>query len=601
LRAQERAVPAGETTRAQAVEAARGTGAPLPLQAQRDAALRYGHSFAHVRIHADARASMAAGSLHAAAFTLGSDIVFGANRYAPDSAQGRLLLTHELRHVEQQRSAAPVSAPQLDSPHSTHEGEARRILDPHVEHLSVQRIQCAPEDAQFSLGGGVVDSVGRSVFGDSAWPFLKAVFEGFVGGLQADVKSGRAEKAMDHLSKLLRPWNAVKFYGGYLVGLVIGLVSPITDLVKGIIGVVKLGVSALEWLIKWSPVGVAVSPERQQKITRLMQKFADLSIEFSKAVSDFLSDPKGTIKKFAGFFDNLMHMALGKAHELGAQAAHSIFDYLEKEYFDMGQGIGEVIGALIAQVLLLVFSDAIGNLISKGASFLGKAAEFIAGKAVEVFEWVKGLVSEISSLVRNAVKGALKMFERLASKVMEFFGELKLLFVEAEETAGTAKAVGAGPLRGATDKEIDSALSKMTSAGDPVRLQPHGSASTARKALGQSGKQVQSAHGAPQSVMKKVPGYSPRTALTKLMDKASHSGMDAYWKRTFRSMRAAGRQRATAQEIFDVVAESINRAPSLAAGEKSSLIARLTDEMFMESGLTPTDMLDLPYPNVQPR
>jgi hypothetical protein len=439
-------VRAQENLKGRAVKAVRRPGTPLPLEVQRDAALRFGHDFTHVRVHTDEQASKAAASLQASAFTLGSNIVFGANRYAPASPQGRLLLQHELRHVDQQRQASNISTPEIDSPHSLHEQEARRLLDPHVEPLSVQRIQRAPEEAQFSLGDGMVDSVGKSAFGDSAWPFIKAVFEGFVGGLQADVKSGRADEAKGHLSKILMPWNAVKFYGGYVVGLAIGLVSPITDLVKGIIGVVKLGISALDWLAKWSPVGVAVSRERQQKITALMQKFSDLSTEFGRSLSDFIMDPSGTVKKFAGFLDNLMQLALGKSRELGATAAHSIFDFLKKEFFDMGKSIGEVIGALTAQVLLLVFSQAIGNMISKGASFVGKAAEFVAGKAVEVFEWVKGLVREVVALLRNAVKSALKLFEGLVNKATEAFEALAALFSESAvlELGGEKVAVGVG-------------------------------------------------------------------------------------------------------------------------------------------------------------
>jgi len=98
-------------------------------------------------------------------------------------------------------------------------------------------------------------------------------------------------------------------------------------------------------------------------------------------------------------------------------------------------------------VLLLVFSDAIGNLISKGASFLGKAAEFIAGKAVAVFEWVKGLVSEVVALLRNAIKGALKLFEGLVNKTVEAFDALKALFTEAAaalEFGGETAAAGVG-------------------------------------------------------------------------------------------------------------------------------------------------------------
>jgi hypothetical protein len=230
--------------------------------------------------------------------------------------------------------------------------------------------------------------------------------------------------------------------------MVLGLISPITDLVKGIIGIVRLAVSALEWLAKWSPAGIAASPERQQKIARLMQKFADLSTEFDKALRDFVSDPAGTVKKFGGFLDNLMQLALDKAPEFGAKAAHSIFDFLEKDFFDMGRGIGEVIGGLIAQILLFFFSEAIGNLIAEGASFLGKAAEFVAGKAVEVFEWVKGLVSEVVALLRNAVKGALKLFEGLVNKAVEAFDALAALFTESQALEAGGESVAAGLGRG---------------------------------------------------------------------------------------------------------------------------------------------------------
>jgi Domain of unknown function (DUF4157) len=430
-----------------AAEAVRGQGTSLPGLVEHEAAQRYGFSFADVRIHTSEQASSAATSLRASAFTLGKDIAFGANRYAPNTPQGQMLLQHELRHVAQQRSAVRTPSPELDSPQSTHEHEARQILNPHVEPLTTQRIQCAPENAQFSLGTGLVNTVGQAAFGQNSWPFIKAVLEGFVGGLQGDVKAGRADAAKSNLAKLLVPWNAGKFYLGYILGLIIGLVSPITDLVKGVIGLVSLGISALEWLAKWSPAGVAISPERQKKISILMQKFNSLTLELGKSLIDFVSDPKGTIQKFSGFLDNLMQMALGKARELGAKGAHAVFDFLEMEdYFEMGKGIGEVIGALIAQVLLLVFSEAIGNLISKGASFLGKAAEFVAGKAVEAFNWVKGIFSEVIGLLRNAVKGALKLFEGLVNNAIEAFDALIGLFSESAslETAGEKVAAGVG-------------------------------------------------------------------------------------------------------------------------------------------------------------
>lgn len=455
------ASPLRASLASQAAEAVREAGTPLPVEIQHEATLRYGQSFSDVRLHTDERASAAAASMHASAFTLGNDIAFGTNRYAPGSPQGQLLLQHELRHVAQQRSATRTSSLDIDSTHSQHEHEARQILDPHVETLSVQRIQCAPEDAQYSLGDGLVDTAGQTAFGARSWPFIKAVLEGFAGGMQADVKVGRADASKSYLAKLLVPWNAAKFYVGYLVGLVLGLISPITDLVKGVIGIFKLGISALEWLARWSPVGVAISQKRQQKIALLMQKFNDLTIELGKSFMDFISDPRATIQKFSGFLDNLMKMALGEAREIGAKGAHAIFDFLEREYLEMGKGIGEVIGTLIAQVLLLVFSEAIGNLISKGASFLGKAAEFVAGKAVEVFNWVKGIFSKVLGLLRNAVKGALKLFEGLFNKAVEAFDALLGLFRETASLDVAGEKVAAGVGRGVTGTLPNTMESRM--------------------------------------------------------------------------------------------------------------------------------------------
>lgn len=67
---------------------------------------RLGHSFANVRIHADARAAASARELGARAFTVGSDIVFATGEYEPATLAGQTLLAHELAHV-----AAHTDAP----------------------------------------------------------------------------------------------------------------------------------------------------------------------------------------------------------------------------------------------------------------------------------------------------------------------------------------------------------------------------------------------------------------------------------------------------------------------------------------------------------
>ncbi len=63
---------------------------------------RFGTDLSHVNIHVDGESAAMNQSLHAKAFTLGSDIYFNHGQYRPDSSEGRHLLAHELAHTVQQ-------------------------------------------------------------------------------------------------------------------------------------------------------------------------------------------------------------------------------------------------------------------------------------------------------------------------------------------------------------------------------------------------------------------------------------------------------------------------------------------------------------------
>jgi hypothetical protein len=62
---------------------------------------RFAYDFSNVRVHTDQAAAGSAHRLGARAYTVGSDIVFGAEGYRPDHPAGRRLLAHELAHVVQ--------------------------------------------------------------------------------------------------------------------------------------------------------------------------------------------------------------------------------------------------------------------------------------------------------------------------------------------------------------------------------------------------------------------------------------------------------------------------------------------------------------------
>src|SRR5207244_11233244 len=63
---------------------------------------RFGHDFSRVRVHTDSQAAESARAVNALAYTVGPDIVLGADQYKPGTLAGRRLLAHELTHVLQQ-------------------------------------------------------------------------------------------------------------------------------------------------------------------------------------------------------------------------------------------------------------------------------------------------------------------------------------------------------------------------------------------------------------------------------------------------------------------------------------------------------------------
>ena len=90
-------------------EVLRSPGQPLSAGTRAAMEPRFGHDFSRVHIHADTQAAESARSVSAKAYTVGSHVVFGRDRYAPQSIEGQRLIAHELTHVVQQ-AGVPLGA-----------------------------------------------------------------------------------------------------------------------------------------------------------------------------------------------------------------------------------------------------------------------------------------------------------------------------------------------------------------------------------------------------------------------------------------------------------------------------------------------------------
>jgi hypothetical protein len=78
-------------------------GQPLDASTRAFFEPRFGHDFSNVRVHSDAAAAQSARNVNAKAYTVGNNIVVGANQFAPTTREGRRLIAHELTHVVQQQ------------------------------------------------------------------------------------------------------------------------------------------------------------------------------------------------------------------------------------------------------------------------------------------------------------------------------------------------------------------------------------------------------------------------------------------------------------------------------------------------------------------
>ena len=141
-------------------------GRPLDLDTRKAMEPLFGRDLQHVRVHTDASASASARAVRAKAYTIGHHLVFSANSYAPETADGRRLLAHEVTHAIQQ-AGTPTAVQRTPA---GHELKATRFSgDPVLEdvrvgirvlregdrgpdvNIAVGKIQQALVDAGFSL------------------------------------------------------------------------------------------------------------------------------------------------------------------------------------------------------------------------------------------------------------------------------------------------------------------------------------------------------------------------------------------------------------------------------------------------------------------
>jgi hypothetical protein len=146
-------------------EVLRSPGRPLDAAVRSGMDSRFDHDFSGVRVHSDAKAAESAQAVNALAFTVGQHVVFGRDRFAPGSPDGRKLLAHELTHVVQQDAHRDTaSALRIGGTESAAEQEARSVSTAPGNKIAAIRSRSRRELQREVDTPGRMDSIHQDLF-----------------------------------------------------------------------------------------------------------------------------------------------------------------------------------------------------------------------------------------------------------------------------------------------------------------------------------------------------------------------------------------------------------------------------------------------------
>ena len=141
----------------------RSNGQPLDGSTRNLMESRFGRDFSRVRLHTDERAAESARSVDALAYTVGQNVVFGANLYSPKTRAGLSLLSHELTHVAQSENESAGQGIRLGSPNSAEE----RVAEHNETAASPSAVGAASGGLQLhrkgGTAGGFFANIGRAI------------------------------------------------------------------------------------------------------------------------------------------------------------------------------------------------------------------------------------------------------------------------------------------------------------------------------------------------------------------------------------------------------------------------------------------------------
>ncbi len=433
----------------------RSPGEPLDRRSRDFFEPRFGYDFSPVRVHAGMHAATSASAVNAHAYTVGSDVVFGARRYEPNTVRGRALLAHELTHVTQAtpRLRRQISTT-LASPAELEEfgGQEKEFLDEYGQAL-------AP-DVKLALAGLNLDA-------------------GFMVGFLDELAKLDLGKAESMQKDLRNPKNGALLMAGEFVGLLIGIGEDIYGQLEGLY---DIGAFLIKQPAFWAAL------------------IAGPVIVTSAMIAQFLSDPKNRAMAgqiVSGLWDFYKEIQsnpgalLGVGEGLGRVVGKIARDWYsekiisEPDYYWKGVAMGEILGIIATEIALLLLAPE--ELIAKGGATAGRGAVGAAKGAARLLQESRFAESIAKVLEKVPALERLMKVARETEKAAEVARDVEKGAQVVEKTAEVAKAgetVPAEARKLATETKAASAADVAKPAAKPELRSIKGGGETTPKRVG---------------------------------------------------------------------------------------------------------------------
>lgn len=239
---------------------------------------------------------------------------------------------------------------------------------------------------------------------------------------------------------LQEKWDFTK---GYLKGIASGVWKEIEGIWELLTLLPKLQWEMNMWLVKQA----ANFPGFSSLSVKGEALYLDLQNLTSKALEEmksFFANPLEAMKKLSDMLESLLAAGLAKAYQLGLQSVDKALSIAEKPFRELGEGIGEIVGFVLFQVVMLVATEAIGNIIAKGSGLIARVGRAVIEGSAEVAGAVRAFVSELVAVVRRLAGSVLKAFEGTLEALINLFRRVASFFDEVAEAIGPRAVLETG-------------------------------------------------------------------------------------------------------------------------------------------------------------